>query len=99
MTFYPGMTVRIRRDAKPATDELARLRGEIAHIVGPYAHGQEQWYQLDISTKSGPVGAAESALEPIWDEPVKLSWNDTSGRIVWRPREMEPAVIRRRVRA
>lgn len=96
MKLYPGQTVRIRRDARPESADVARLRGEIAHIVGLYAHGQEQWYQLDISTKSGPVGAAESALEPIFDQPVKITW-DTPG-VVWRPREM-PAVIRRRVRA
>ncbi len=101
MRFFSGQRVRIKRDAR-TTPEYRPILGEIAHIVR-HAPGHSviwPWYELDIpgpDPNGGPLFAAEPALEPVFDVPEKSSWFAPDA--VWRPRELEPVVIRRRVRA
>ena len=97
MKYFSGQRVRIRSDARPAYDVLEHLKGEIFHIVAPYRDRytvEQPWYELDAKAKGCPVVAAESALEPVFEPPQKISWQHSS--VVWRPKFMDaPAVIRR----
>lgn len=90
MKFYPQQRVRIRHDANAVTPGIERVKGEICHVV---RERQPDHYELDLTFCGYPVLAGELALEPVFDQPQKCSWFDPG--IVWRPRELEPAVIRR----